>query len=132
MRTRSRHHGTFRSDLLFRLDVLPIDLPPLRKRKEDILVLLEYLVQWSALKADKALRRIDNQPSTYFNPTTGPGTSANSRMPSRDPLLKITATCFACSRPGCPMSAATDRHYNPCVSLLTVVGAANAISLRPL
>lgn len=36
--------GTFRSDLFFRLNVLPVVIPPLRKRKNDILVLLQYFL----------------------------------------------------------------------------------------
>ncbi len=35
-------HGRFRSDLLFRLDVVQISIPPLRERPEDIPVLAEY------------------------------------------------------------------------------------------
>lgn len=36
--------GGFRSDLLFRLDVLPIDIPPLRERQEDVLPLAEHFL----------------------------------------------------------------------------------------
>ncbi|HTR45520.1 MAG TPA: sigma-54 dependent transcriptional regulator [Thermodesulfovibrionales bacterium] len=37
--------GTFRSDLFFRLNVIPIDVPPLRERKEDIPLLIDYFLQ---------------------------------------------------------------------------------------
>ena len=36
--------GSFRSDLFYRLNVLPIVIPPLRKRKEDILPLLQHFL----------------------------------------------------------------------------------------
>ncbi|WNS76456.1 sigma 54-interacting transcriptional regulator [Bacillus sp. DTU_2020_1000418_1_SI_GHA_SEK_038] len=40
------NHGQFREDLFFRLNVIPIVIPPLRSRKEDILALSEYFVSY--------------------------------------------------------------------------------------
>lgn len=37
--------GTFRQDLFYRLNVIPITIPPLRERKEDIVMLLHYFLQ---------------------------------------------------------------------------------------
>jgi len=51
--------GTFRADLFYRLNVFPIDLPPLRQRKEDIPMLVEYFVKRYAEKAGKQISRID-------------------------------------------------------------------------
>jgi len=51
--------GTFRSDLFYRLNVFPIDLPPLRQRKEDIPMLVEYFVKRYAEMAGKQINRID-------------------------------------------------------------------------
>ena len=51
--------GTFRSDLFYRLNVFPIEVPPLRKRKEDIPMLVEYFVKRYAEKSGKQIRAID-------------------------------------------------------------------------
>jgi transcriptional regulator with PAS, ATPase and Fis domain len=51
--------GTFRADLFYRLNVFPIDLPPLRQRKEDIPMLVEYFVKRYSEKAGKQISRID-------------------------------------------------------------------------
>src|SRR5262249_34854377 len=48
--------GTFRQDLFYRLNVFPIEVPPLRERKSDLLMLVEYFVQRYASRAGKRIR----------------------------------------------------------------------------
>jgi len=52
--------GKFRADLFYRLNVFPIEVPALRKRKEDIPMLVEYFVKRYAEKMGKQIRKIDN------------------------------------------------------------------------
>ena len=51
--------GMFRSDLFYRINVFPIDVPPLRERKEDIRLLVEYFIDRYSSKAGKGIRHID-------------------------------------------------------------------------
>jgi PAS domain S-box-containing protein len=53
--------GTFRQDLFYRLNVFPIEVPSLRERKDDLLMLVEYFVQRYAGRAGKNIRSIDKK-----------------------------------------------------------------------
>jgi len=50
--------GIFRQDLYYRINVFPIFLPPLRERKDDILLLADYFVEQYSKKMGKDVRRI--------------------------------------------------------------------------
>jgi PAS domain S-box-containing protein len=53
--------GSFRSDLFYRINVFPIEMPPLRGRKEDIRLLVEYFIDRYSTKSGKKIRRIDRK-----------------------------------------------------------------------
>ena len=50
--------GTFRQDLFYRLSIIPIFIPPLRHRKEDILPLVEFFIERYNFRFRKSLRGI--------------------------------------------------------------------------
>jgi DNA-binding NtrC family response regulator len=50
--------GKFREDLFYRLNVITIDLPPLRQRKEDIPLLVEFFLRRYSDENERQLRRI--------------------------------------------------------------------------
>jgi transcriptional regulator with GAF, ATPase, and Fis domain len=53
--------GSFRQDLFYRLNVFPIEVPPLRDRTDDILMLVEYFVRRYAARAGKHFKSIDKK-----------------------------------------------------------------------
>jgi len=65
--------GGFRSDLLYRLDVFPIEMPPLRKRKQDIPMLVEHFVDLCAAKAGKDIRGVSEESMEVFLSYGWPG-----------------------------------------------------------
>jgi len=54
-------NGSFRQDLFYRLNVFPIEVPPLRDRADDILTLVEYFVKRYGTRAGKRFNSIDKK-----------------------------------------------------------------------
>jgi transcriptional regulator with GAF, ATPase, and Fis domain len=65
--------GHFRSDLYYRLNVFPIAVPPLRDRKDDIPLLVEYLIERYASKVGKKIKRIQQKTFDLFQAYDWPG-----------------------------------------------------------
>jgi PAS domain S-box-containing protein len=65
--------GSFRQDLFYRLNVFPIEIPPLRERSDDIPVLVEYLVERYAKKAGKKITHITKKTLELFQAYGWPG-----------------------------------------------------------
>ena len=65
--------GTFRSDLFYRINVFPLVLPPLRKRQQDIPLLVEYFLDHYASKAGKKIRSISTKTLELLQAYPWPG-----------------------------------------------------------
>ncbi len=65
--------GTFREDLYYRLNVFPISVPPLRDRKDDIPLLVEYFTDRYASKTGKKIKNIDKRTLDLFIAYHWPG-----------------------------------------------------------
>jgi formate hydrogenlyase transcriptional activator len=65
--------GMFREDLFYRLNVFPIRVPALRERKDDIPVLVEYLVERYAKRGGKRISHIKKKTLDLFQAYDWPG-----------------------------------------------------------
>jgi formate hydrogenlyase transcriptional activator len=65
--------GKFRQDLLYRLNVVPIQMPPLRERVADISLLVEYFIDRFGKRAGKKFRTIDKKSLEVFQAYGWPG-----------------------------------------------------------
>jgi formate hydrogenlyase transcriptional activator len=65
--------GSFRSDLFYRLDVFPVEIPPLRERKEDVVLLVEYFIDRYARKVGKNIRRVSKKTLELLESYPWPG-----------------------------------------------------------
>ena len=65
--------GTFRSDLFYRLNVFPIEIPSLRERREDIPLLVEYFIDRYGRKAGKSFQAVNKKSFDLLQSYPWPG-----------------------------------------------------------
>jgi PAS domain S-box-containing protein len=65
--------GSFRSDLFYRLNVFPIEIPSLRQRRVDIPLLVEYFIDRYARKAGKNIKRVNKKTLELLQSYPWPG-----------------------------------------------------------
>ncbi|MEN9400677.1 MAG: hypothetical protein RL632_1780 [Bacteroidota bacterium] len=111
--------GKFREDLFYRLSTVPIGLPPLRQRKEDIHLLFRKFANDFADKYRMPALRLDEDAVTLLNNYTWPG---NIRQ------LKNLVEQISVIETAREINAATFIHYLPAESekLPTVLGSESA------
>ena len=86
----------FREDLFYRLNVVPIHLPPLRERKEDIALLVDYLLEKICTELECPLKHCTPEASLLLDSHAWPGnvrelenTIKRAVILSSDPLLNV-------------------------------------------
>ena len=65
--------GRFQEDLYYRLNVIPIEMPPLRERREDIPVLIDHFVEKHRQRTGKRIDRVDEEAAQALQKYDWPG-----------------------------------------------------------
>ncbi len=118
--------GTFRQDLYFRLAVIPVTIPPLRERKEDISVLAKYFLKEYALEQKKPVPELDEQAIATLLSYSWPG---NVRE-LKNMMQQVSLLCEGrvIRKDDLPMFF-SDSEYNACNANL---GAQEEVNLKAL
>jgi DNA-binding NtrC family response regulator len=67
------HQGSFREDLYFRLNIIPVELPPLRERKGDLHLLIGHFLRLFAKETGKAIHAISADALSALDAYAFPG-----------------------------------------------------------
>ena len=65
--------GSFREDLFYKISVVPVKIPPLRERREDIRPLVEHFLRELAERSDTAVKAIDAYALEFLEKYAWPG-----------------------------------------------------------
>jgi transcriptional regulator with GAF, ATPase, and Fis domain len=87
--------GSFRSDLFYRLNVFPIEIPPLRERKEDIPVLVEYFIDRFARKIGKKILNINKNSLELLRSYPWPGNIRELQNVIERSVIVCDTECFS-------------------------------------
>ena len=110
--------GTFRSDLYYRLNVFPIEMPPLRERREDIPSLVEYFIDRYARKLGKNIRGVSSRTLELFQSCPWPGNIRELQNVIERSVIVCETENFSVDETWLPGAASCKRGQNS-VQLLT-------------
>jgi DNA-binding NtrC family response regulator len=110
--------GVFRTDLLFRLNTVEIELPPLRERAEDVPLLLEHFLQLYARKYGKPARALPASVLAGLQGYEWPGNVRALRHAAERAVIlaegsAYTLSDFPLSRAAPPVRIASDTLHRP-------------------
>ena len=88
---------TFREDLYYRLNVVPIHVPPLRERKEDLIHLIKFFIKKFAEKYEKSIDNIDDESIELLHDYDWPGNIRELENCIEYSFLRSKRNDFICS-----------------------------------
>jgi two-component system nitrogen regulation response regulator NtrX len=100
--------GAFREDLFYRLNVIPIEVPPLRARKEDVPALVEHFVRIFCADNGKRLKTVTPAALTYFMTYDWPGNVRELRNMVERLVIMVPADSIGVEHLPPPLRAKTE------------------------
>ncbi|HXJ94530.1 MAG TPA: sigma 54-interacting transcriptional regulator [Terriglobia bacterium] len=101
----------FRSDVFYRLNVFPVQMPPLRERREDIPLLVRYFVQKYALRMERTIESVSKDALQALTDYSWPGNIRELENFIERAVILSSGTVLTVSpndlRPGSDMAAST-------------------------
>ncbi len=113
-------NGSFRQDLFYRLNVFPIEIPPLRERQEDIFLLVQYFVHRYATRWGKNIRSIDKNTLELLQAYPWPGNVRELQNVIERSVILSASEVFAVDESWLPKQAVQPR---PPVAVALAQGA---------
>jgi len=108
--------GRFRADLYFRLNVVTVDLPPLRERREDVPLLFEHFVTQAALRHDREAPDISDDTIREMMAYPWPGNIRELRNVAERHVLGIGAALGASPSGPVPLASAVEAFERSLIS----------------
>jgi PAS domain S-box-containing protein len=102
-------NGSFRQDLFYRLNVFPIEIPPLRERQEDIFLLVQYFVRRYATQWGKNIRSIDKNTLDLLQAYPWPGNVRELQNVIERSVILSSSEVFAVDEAWLPKQAVQPR-----------------------
>jgi transcriptional regulator with GAF, ATPase, and Fis domain len=118
--------GSFRSDLFYRLNVFPIELPPLRERKEDIPILVKYFVDRYAKRAGKKIESIRKKSLEALQEYSWPGNVRELQNVIERSLIIVDSTEFSVDQNWFSQELQSSSHPQPASRTSTEQGRIEA------
>jgi transcriptional regulator with GAF, ATPase, and Fis domain len=98
--------GSFRSDLFYRLNVFPIEIPSLRERRADIPLLVEYFIDRYSRKAGKLFRNVEKRTLRLLQSYPWPGNIRELQNVIERSVILCETDIFSIDESWLPLSSA--------------------------
>lgn len=122
--------GTFREDLFYRLNIVPIEIPPLRERRDDIPLLVEHFLNHFCHRHNRPPRRFDDEAMQVLTHASWPGNVRQLRNVMERLVVTVTDEVIASERLPPELQAASHTDSGDVRTLAEATEAAERVAIQ--